>query len=835
MRAEQNYALCMCAAWGSIEPSIPSPRFAYRWAVGARFVCIHGHFYQPPRENPWLRVVERQDSARPFHDWNARISAECYGPNARARILDKAGRVASIVNNYSTISFNVGPTLLEWMEAEDRPTYDAILEADRRAVREKGAGVAIAQAHGHLILPLTNARDRHTQVRWGVRDFERRFGRRPKGMWLAETAVDTASLEALVDEGITFTILAPHQALRVRRIGAPQWTDVGGAKVDPKRAYRVKLPSGRSIVTFFYDGPTSRAVAFEGVLDDGAGFGRRLLGLFEKRDDAQLVHIATDGETYGHHHRFGDMALAFALRTIAAEPDVELVSYEQYLEKVMITWEAEIAENTAWSCAHGIERWRSDCGCNTGGGHGTFRQGWRTPLRATFDGFRDRLHALTDGPGRAILADPWGARERYLDVVLDDDLEKARGYLARELPERAVRSAPGTALSGDETRALELLEALRFAMSMYTSCGWFFDDISGIETAQVIAYAARSAELAASVFGERFDGQIEQGLAAARSNIASQGTGADVLRAERRRRATTIEGAAAHFAMSSLFNEYRDELRMFGFDVRFEEGREERRAGRARLGLGVLSVVERSTGRRGTFEYAVVHLGDHNLGGGVRALRDAAQHRTMRDDIGAAFAKLELAPLLRAIDRHFPDATKTLGALFHDEQRRVLDEVLETTLAGVEQSYASTYEQHAPLMRYLASLGQPVPRALVHAAEYTLLARLRHEVGRGLGVELRAVEALLREARDTGVTMPAAELAVPLGTTLEVLVGAAVAAPHDRERIERATELAQLIGAHSLGVDRTRVQDLLLEAREHWPSDTRAPFAELAHELGVVA
>ncbi|HEX6178101.1 MAG TPA: glycoside hydrolase, partial [Thermoanaerobaculia bacterium] len=325
-----------------------------------RFVTIHGHFYQPPRENPWLEGVETQDSAKPYHDWNERITAECYEPNATSRILDPRERILRIVNNYASISFNFGPTLLSWLAERAPDTYAAILDGDRLSRnRFSGHGSALAQAYNHIILPLANERDKRTQVRWGLRDFESRFGRRPEGMWLPETAVDVATLEALAAEGIAFTILAPHQALRTRKVGEKSWTNANGS-LDPTMPYLIYLPSGRTIAIFFYDGPISRAVAFEQLLARGEALAHRLTGAFDpSRKHAQIVHIATDGETYGHHHRFGDMALAYALQYIEKEKLARLTNYGEFLEMHPPTHEVEIAEDTAWSCAHGVERWRS--------------------------------------------------------------------------------------------------------------------------------------------------------------------------------------------------------------------------------------------------------------------------------------------------------------------------------------------------------------------------------------------------------------------------------------------------------------------------------------------
>src|ERR687897_141276 len=372
-----------------------------------RYVCIHGHFYQPPRENAWLETVELQDSAYPYHDWNQRITAECYAPNSVARILDDQGRIVQLVNNYSRISFNFGPTLLQWLENNEPEVYEAILSADRLSMQKfAGHGSAIAQPYNHIILPLASQRDRRTQVLWGIGDFERRFKRRPEGIWLPETAVDLETLEILAEEGIRFTILAPHQASRVRRTGARLWQDVTGARIDPTRPYSQQLPSGKSIGLFFYDGPIARAVAFEGLLTRGDHFADRLIGAFsDQRSWPQLVHIATDGESYGHHHRFGDMALAYALNQIESKKLAQLTNYGEYLERHPPTQEVEIIEKSSWSCFHGIDRWWSNCGCNTGG-HPNWDQEWRTPLRDALDWLRDSLSKPFETHAGKFLKDP---------------------------------------------------------------------------------------------------------------------------------------------------------------------------------------------------------------------------------------------------------------------------------------------------------------------------------------------------------------------------------------------------------------------------------------------
>src|SRR3954464_4505156 len=385
-----------------------------------KHVCVHCQVYQPPRENPWLEAVELQDSAYHGHDWNERITAECYAPNAASRILDPQDRIVEILNNYAHISFNFGPTLLSWLEAYAPDTYRCILEADAASQeRFGGHGSALAQAYNHMIMPLATRRDKITQVLWGIRDFQHRFGRDPRGMWLPECAVDNETLEVLADLGIQFTVLAPRQAARVRPLGGGEWQEVAASGIDPSRAYRAKLPNGKNIVLFFYDGPISQAVAFEGLLSNGYRFADRLLGgLSDERTWPQLMHIATDGETYGHHHKYGEMALSFALDHIEKSGPAKLTNYAQFLEQHPPECEVEIVANSSWSCAHGVERWRADCGCNSGM-KPAWKQEWRGPLRQALDWLRDELAAPYEKDARALLRDPWAARDEYASVVLD--------------------------------------------------------------------------------------------------------------------------------------------------------------------------------------------------------------------------------------------------------------------------------------------------------------------------------------------------------------------------------------------------------------------------------
>ena len=511
-----------------------------------KYICIHGHFYQPPRENPWLEAIEVQDSAFPYHDWNERVTAECYAINAVSRALDQQGKITRLVNNYAGISFNFGPTVLSWMEHFAADAYQAILDADKQSLEKfSGHGSALAQAYNHMILPLANSRDKYTQILWGIKDFEHRFQRKPEGLWLPETAVDLESLDMMARLGIVFAILAPRQSQRVRALAGGEWQDTGEGKIDPGMPYRVSLPSGGVMNLFFYDGSLAKAVAFEGLLNNGEDFANRLLSGFPAdTPDDRLVHIATDGESYGHHHHGGEMALTRALDYIESNGLARLTNYGQYLEQHPPTHEVEIIENSSWSCIHGIERWKSDCGCNSGG-HAGWNQAWRAPLREALDWLRDSVGPAFEQAAKGLLSDPWAARNEYLDVVLDRSPEQIGGFLNRHA---------GRPLNlKEEITALKLMELQRHAMLMYTSCGWFFDELSGMETVQIIQYAGRVLQLAGQLFGGSLEPEFLDRLERAKSNIAEHKDGRLIYERFVKPAMLDLINVGAHFAMSSLF------------------------------------------------------------------------------------------------------------------------------------------------------------------------------------------------------------------------------------------------------------------------------------------
>jgi len=529
-----------------------------------RYLCIHAHFYQPPRENPWLEAIELQDSAAPYHDWNERIANECYVPNGAARILDGQGRIAKIVNNYARISFNFGPTLLSWLEQHAPRTYERVLEADRQSLELfSGHGSALAQAYNHIILPLASSRHKYTQILWGIRDFQHRFGRDPEGLWLPELAVDVETLEVLSSLGIKFTVLAPHQARRIRHRPWEDWVHLDGAGIDPTRAYRCNLPSGRSLALFFYDGPISRAVAFEKLLLNGESFAHRLLGGFnDSRPWAQLMHIATDGETYGHHHPHGDMALAYALDYVERNRLAHITNYGEYLAGHPPTEEVEIAQNTSWSCMHGLERWQSNCGCNSGE-RPQWAQHWRRPLREALDWLRDELSPRYELAVRDLLRHPNEALDDYISAVLDRSPASVNAFFAKHAT---------CELDADEqVRVLKLLEIERHLMLMYTSCGWFFDELTGLETVQVLRYAGRAVQLAEDLFGPPIEEQFLSRLEQAWSNISGMGNGRDVYERFVRVGVVGLPGVAAHYAISSLFNGYRGRSSAYCYRLDLQE------------------------------------------------------------------------------------------------------------------------------------------------------------------------------------------------------------------------------------------------------------------------
>ncbi len=711
-----------------------------------RYVCIHGHFYQPPRENPWLELVEREDSAHPAHDWNQRVTAECYSPNAASRILNGDGKIVKIVNNYSWISFNFGPTLLSWMERYSPEVYGAILEADRiSAQRFDGFGSAIAQVYNHLIMPLADRRDKETQVIWGIRDFQFRFGRPPVGMWLSECAVDTETLEVLVENGIQFTILAPHQVEAIRELGSDEWTPVPGELGEFWRPYLVKLPSGGEIAVFFYCGPVARGVAFQGLLQRGETFAHKLLESISSASDQNcLAHIATDGETYGHHHPYGDMALAYAIDYIHMNKLAQLTNYAAYLRENPPRWEAKILENSSWSCAHGVERWRNDCGCKIGTDP-SWHQKWRRPMREAFDWLRDKGRELFETIGRKYIKDPWAARNDYIDLILERTPERVEKFIQKH----CLRPLGAEA----RTTVFQLMEMQRHLMLMYTSCGWFFDDISGIEATQVMRYAARALQLGELLSHRSWRDEFVEKLSSAPSNLPQFGHGGKIFREIIEPQMLELSDVARHWAVLSLFDsESWNSKNSPVFEVKpLSEVRLE--VGREKLNLAQVEITSRLTEERERVRLAVLYFGWHNIFGVIDDIIEPHEFESQVRKFKEKFYSADTTGVFRLLAQYFDGPNFSISSLFKDFREEVISYILKDFTAELEHLSQQLYDRYAPLIRYLRSFHLELPFSVREGAEWVLQSNIQRCLNRRETLNLQKLDTLLREARELNIQL----------------------------------------------------------------------------------
>ncbi len=739
------------------------------------FICIHAHFYQPPRENAWLEAVEVQDSAFPYHDWNERVAAECYATNATSRITDASGRIREIVNNYARISFNFGPTLLSWLERHSAPVYQAILAADAESQhRFSGHGAALAQAYNHMILPLAGS-------------------------------VDLETLDILAEHGILFTVLAPHQAKRVKPIAGGEWLDVGGGKIDPTRPYLARLPSGRTIAVFFYDGAVSHAVAFEGILSNGERFAHRLLeAVPPDRSGPLLVHIATDGESYGHHHLGGNRALAFALHTIETQALARITVYGEYLELHPPQWEVEIVERSSWSCSHGVERWWTHCGCNAGR-HPGGNQGWRTPLREALDWLRDSLAPAYERSMRELGFDPWQTRNDYVRVILDRTPSAVDSFLSGGT-QRALTP-------GERTTALQLLELQRHALLMYTSCGWFFDDISGLETVQVIQYAGRALQIADRVLGRSLEPRFMELLERAASNLPEHGNGRHIYEKFVKPAMVDLIMVGAHYAMSSLFDEYPEQASIYCYSA-FQEFFKSARVGRTKLAMGRVRITSAVTRESEPLWFGAIHWGDHNLSGCVRPCQgpgDPDAHSVQ--EVFDSFGRAELPATLQKMEQSMGAACYTLRHLFRDDQRRILSVILESSLATAVDAYRHVYEVNAPLLLFLKDLAVPPPRPLAAAAEFVLNANLKREFEEPVLNPAR-IQSLLDASRMHGVALEGSLLEFTIRNRMERIAAAFGDQPSDLRFLQDLDTIAGLLPFLGFDVNLRVVQNIYYRIRQ---------------------
>ncbi|MFZ2446751.1 MAG: DUF3536 domain-containing protein [Syntrophobacteraceae bacterium] len=746
-----------------------------------KYVCIHGHFYQPPRENPWLEETEREDSAIPYHDWNERINMECYRANTAARLVDEGNRILNLRNNYRQFSFNFGPTLIQWLERHDPWVYQAIIDSDRESVKERGGhGNAIAQVYNHVIMPLANQRDKVTQVRWGIRDFESRFGRRPEGMWLAETAVDRSTLAVLAEAGIKFTILSPYQAARWRFIGKDaQWREAPGGSIPTGRAYRYDCGAGRYIHIFFYDAALAHGVAFDRVLEHSGKFLAQIDRSHDRRDPASdepwLVNTATDGESYGHHFKFGDMALAAAFQELERDPMTEVTNYGSFLEAFPVVAEAEILENTAWSCAHGLGRWSADCGCHIGG-EPNWNQKWRGPLRAATEYVRDAVAVHFEKEMKKLCRDPWRTRNEYIDVVL------AR---KRALEKFLQKHMNGPEASGQASRFLELCEMQRYALYMFTSCGWFFDEISQLEALLVLKYAARAMQLAEKTGSPPIEPGFLKILERAPSNVPAYGNGANVYLKKVKPEIVEKARVAANYAIKALALPARRQFQIYTYAVMPQK---EVNLGASPVPClyGHLTVEHDKTLAAGDFLYAVLHFGGLDFRCSVKPYAGDEEYRAILDALQDCVEEQNTAKMLRLLDEKFGAESFGLHDAFKDLRSSIALEVSRKTLATYTDLQRSLFQTYKPLIFSLKQWGIKIPsdlrvsirRVLGDEAEQVVGAVIDHERDtlyldapwdttdffyRG---HMARLNSLLEEAKSWGVSLQSESLSQRLGLAL---------------------------------------------------------------------
>ena len=725
----------------SIAPSNLDPQIDRDFpsvATGV-FVTIHGHFYQPPRENPYLNAIERQPSAAPFHNWNERIHYECYRPNAFARILNDRGELVGIVNNYEYLSFNIGPTLMNWIERHDLEVYQRILDADRRSCeRLNGHGNAIAQVYNHIILPLANEADKYTQIRWGKADFRTRFGRDPEGMWLAETAVDYATIEALIHENIRFIVLAPSQAQRCRLLPtdenpAPQWFEVGGSQIDPIRPYRCCLPSDptRYIDIFFYDGPISRDMGFNDVLSSSQHFAERLGQAVRGDQLSQLVSVATDGETFGHHKGGTEKAIAYAFTQEFPSRGWTVTNFAHYLSLNPPTWEVELKPVTAWSCAHGVDRWQDDCGC---GGGGLWNQKWRRPLREALNWLRDQLTKVFEETGSKFFQDPWRARDEYIQVIGDRSIANLNRFFATHQTHRLTNA--------EKIDALRLLEMQRHALFMFTSCGWFFEEVSRPEGTQILRYAARAIELAGDVAGVQLEKAFVKRLGMIPSNVDCFRHGAEVYRQLVKPAQISLEQVAAHYAISSLFTAFAPEQRVYCYTAQ-QVDYQLRRMGALTLAIGQLQLTSEITRESVNLVFAVLHLGGWDFHCCIQPFTGRRAYSQMRESLFDALKQASAAQTILAMTRCFGEQSFSLQDLFAEERHRIMRLLSQETLTRLDQLYTQVYRDNYGVLMAFHRDEVEVPKELQVAAEIALGHRA-----------VLAAQALDRETSDFPFTKP---------------------------------------------------------------------------------
>jgi alpha-amylase/alpha-mannosidase (GH57 family) len=757
-------------------------------------ICIHAHFYQPARENPWLGQIETEDSAYPCQNWNELITSQCYTPNSAARILGPGSRIVDIVNNYSRISFNAGPTLLSWLENNHPRTYQRIIDADREGQkRYSGHGTAIAQPYNHMILPLASQEDKTTQVVWGIRDFEKRFGRTPEGMWIPEMAVDIPTLESIAAEGILYTILRPGQARRIKPRGASRWLDISPNTLDATRPYRCTLPSGRTITIFFYDDQVSAEVAFGDLLRDGRLFSQRLTSRFNDRDPRdQIVHIATDGETYGHHRQFGDMALAYALREIESGYPGALTVYGEYLEHHPPEDEVEIIENSSWSCEHGLERWRSGCTCKTSK-HPDFSTQWRGPLREAMDFLHEQFVTHFVAEMTRYVPDPWQIRNDAIDLILDRSGKTLEAFFASHhllgIPE------------DERVAILTLLEIQRNAMLMYTSDGWFFEDIAGIESVQVMRYAGRAMQLYEELSGLDLQGDFQAILKKAQGNTEIYPDGSVVYTKKVKPVIFDTLRMGAHYTLFSLFGgSFPENLEFTG------ETAEQSKAGAEKITAGTLRIRSEITRKDTLLSYITFQSAIDTLLLGIEYFPGKDRFSRVLSPVMNAFRNGDIPEIESTIRHEFGSHSYSLPDFSRDEQHRVIQKMIESRVKSLEPSLNRIYQDYDAFISLMDTNHLPLLPVLDALRAHIRKTELLRELGQD-PVSLVRLRNILPEFVHASKNSPSPEINHAAGMVITSLLQHIQESPQDRSSLRHLSEFISLLKANGIHPDLWEAQN----------------------------
>ncbi len=789
------------------------------------YVVIHGHFYQPPRENPWIEQIEEEPGAQPYHDWNTRITTECYTPNSHARVYDGQGRILDIINNYGLISFNFGPTLMSWLEGNAPLTYQRILAADQASLVRLGHGNAIAQAYNHTILPLASPRDRETEIIWGLRDFSYRFGRPAESMWLPETAVDYPTLEALVKHGLKFVILSPYQARRVKPLTGGEWQEVQSHSLDTTQVYRCFLPGAtgdpkehRYMDVVFYNGEVAADLSFGDLLKDSHRLADRLAAGFSPGEPRpQLLAVATDGENYGHHKKFGELALAHALVEALPQKGLTLTNYPAFLSLAPPQMKVELylgpeGAGSSWSCPHGVARWKEDCGCSTGG-LPTWNQRWRAPLREAFDFLNERLARVFESEGQQYLKDPWAARNAYIDVILDRREEVIREFFSRH-------GVAGLSPS-DWVPALKLLEMQRHALLMYTSCGWFFADLAGLETLQVLKYAARALQLGQDFASDPLEPAFLRHLEQAISNRPEEGNGRHLFLQRVKPSVVDFPKVVNQWAISWLKDRERQcPAKIYHYRAEPLD-QEVKTHASLTLAAGRLRLTSGITRQTQTLAFFTVHLGSYLYRTQVQPHPVVPDFQALKEEL---FQMLEAAPedLTPLMARRLGERYYTLHDIFQEEKAKIFHDLLEPSQREALTQISHHFVEALPLLKAMATEGLHLPRLYRALAEITMNRRLVEllrelEPKPQLIAVSQEIRELVEEAALMGLKLESQEGAEILRRILRRLVTHLTSACQ-LEPATRLFDFLKLARRIPISLDLTEAQDIMFALmQEHFP------------------